>query len=156
MSGLRNSACRFDCEGKESSVESDIWISVRVMIYLLQFDSLDGFFFDRIGSSSKVGSTSRISDGEVNDFVKLPSLDEEISTNEGRIIEEVNLGFPNEFSSGLSLLHIFEHNISNEVMSVGQESSSLRAMQVMTEFLRTDIGLGSRVRGETEKTSTTG
>ena len=106
MSGLRNSACRFDCEGKESSVESDIWISVRVMIYLLQFDSLDGFFFDRIGSSSKVGSTSRISDGEVNDFVKLPSLDEEISTNEGRIIEEVNLGFPNEFSSGLSLLHI--------------------------------------------------
>jgi len=43
MSGLRNSACRFDCEGKESSVESDIWISVRVMIYLVQLDSLDGF-----------------------------------------------------------------------------------------------------------------
>ena len=67
----------------------------------------------------------------------------------------MDLGFANEFSSGLSLLHIFEHNISNEVMSVRQESSSLRAMQVMTEFLRTDIGLGSRVGGETQKTSTT-
>jgi hypothetical protein len=156
MGGLRYSASRFDCEGKESSVESDIWISVRVMIYLVQLDSLDGFFFDCIGSSCKIGSTSRISDGEVNDLMKLPSLDEEISTDEGRIVEEVDLGFANEFSSGLSFLHIFEDNISNEVMSVRQESSSLRAMQVMTEFLRTDIGLGSRVGGETEKTSTTG
>ena len=81
MGGLRYSASKFDCEGKESSVESDIWISVRVMIYLVQLDSLDGFFFDCIGSSSKIGSTSRISDGEVNDLMKLPSLDEEISTD---------------------------------------------------------------------------
>ena len=65
---------------KEGAIESDVGISVGVVVDLLQLSSLDGLFFSDSRSSFEVGGTGRIGDLEVDDLMESSSLDEEVST----------------------------------------------------------------------------